>query len=229
MSGPKHLWSGDWENESAAASDDPAGRRVTPTDPAPAAQPAPAARPAAARPAPAAQPAPAVPPSPRPVPAAPPAPRTRVRRRPAPPSRLALSRRLLIVAAAVLVIAAAAYGVTTLFGGSGSPATAGGLTGQPAAAGSTGPISWLGMEIQTVPPGVAVIETVKLGSQGDRAGLEPGDVILQVNNRPIDSAGDIAGAIRGLHSGDQVPLQISQGSALSQTEATLAAPPAAYP
>jgi serine protease Do len=132
----------------------------------------------------------------------------------------------------VLVIAAAAFGVTSFVGGSGSPAVtaaAGGLTAQPVATGSARPITWLGMEIQTVPPGVAVIETVKLGSEGDRAGLEPGDVILQVNNRPIDGAGDIAGAIHGLHSGDEVPLQISQGSALSQTEATLGAPPSAYP
>jgi len=215
MSGPKHLWSGDWENESAAASDERAGRRA-PTDPAPTAPPPTSARPASAA---------------RPAPAAPSPPRPRVRRRPSPPNRPALTRRLLIAAAAVLVIAAAAYGVTTLFDGSGSPTatTAGGLTGQPTAPGSPRPVSWLGMEIQTVPPGVAVIETVKLGSQGDRAGLEPGDVILEVNNRPIDSAGDIAGAIQGLHSGDQVPLQISQGSALFQTEATLAASPSAYP
>jgi hypothetical protein len=207
MSGPKHLWSGDWQNQSAAASDELADRPVKPAAPKPPAPPA-------TRPAPASRPAPA----PRPA---------RARRRPSMPSRPALSRPLLIALSALLVIGAA-YGVTRLFGGSGSltPTTgAGGLV----ASGSSRPITWLGMEIQTVPPGVAVIETVKLGSQGDRAGLEPGDVILQVNNRPIDGTGDIAGAIRGLHSGDRVALQVSQGSALSETEATLTAPPSAYP
>ena len=138
----------------------------------------------------------------------------------------ALRRALPVIVAAVVVIAAGAWGLTALLGSSGSASatTAARLT--PA---STRPVSWLGMEIQTLPPGVAVIETVQLGSQGDRAGLESGEVILRIDNRPINGAGDIAAAIHGLHSGDRVVLQISQGSALYETEATLAAPPSAYP
>src|SRR5581483_2295350 len=45
------------------------------------------------------------------------------------------------------------------------------------------PISWLGMEIETLPPGAAVIETVALGSAGDKADLNPGDVIIAINGR----------------------------------------------
>jgi len=85
------------------------------------------------------------------------------------------------------------------------------------------------MEIQTLPPGEAVIETVRLGSEGDRAGLESGEVITRINNRQINGTGDIAPAIRGVHSGDQVQLQVSQGSSSYQTAVTLAAPPSAYP
>jgi membrane-associated protease RseP (regulator of RpoE activity) len=91
------------------------------------------------------------------------------------------------------------------------------------------PISWLGMEIETLPPGAAVIETVALGSGGDKAGLNPGDVIIAINGRAINGASGIATAIRGLPAGDQVPIQISHGSTLEQTEITLAAPPSVHP
>jgi S1-C subfamily serine protease len=85
------------------------------------------------------------------------------------------------------------------------------------------------MQIETLPPGAAVIETVAIGSQSDLAGLNPGDVIVAVNNRPITTAGDIAKAIQGIPPGDQVPLQISHGSALEQLYLTLGAPPTMHP
>jgi S1-C subfamily serine protease len=99
----------------------------------------------------------------------------------------------------------------------------------PPAAAPPATIEWLGMQIEIVPPGAAVIETVKLGTPGDQAGLNPGDVILQINNRPIRGASDIGAAIRGLSAGDRVPIQVSFGSGLSETEATLAAPPTVHP
>jgi S1-C subfamily serine protease len=125
-----------------------------------------------------------------------------------------------IVLAAV-VIAAGAYAVTQLVATSGSAAST-------SSAGLTGPattVDWLGMQIETVPPGAAVIDTVAPGSPADVAGLNPGAVILAVNNRPIHGAGDIGAAIRGLPAGYRVPIQISYGSALYQIDATLAAPP----
>ena len=213
MSGPKHLWSGDWQQESAAVSQELAERRVKPRDREPTVSPTP---------------------------------RPRARRRALPaPRGSGLRYALPIVLAAVLVLAAGAYGLSALLGSSGSrasttaagssgpqAATAGGPSGRPAsttASGPSRPVSWLGMQIETLPPGAAVIETVAQGSPGELAGLEPGDVIVEINNRPINAAGDIGAAIRGLRAGDLVGMQISRGSTLYKTEATLAAPPSRYP
>jgi serine protease Do len=121
-----------------------------------------------------------------------------------------------------MLTAAGALGLVALLESSGSPSVT-------TAAIAPRPVSWLGMQIETVPPGAAVIETVRLGSPGELAGLSPGDVIVEVNHRSINGTGDIGTAISGLHAGDQVELQISHGSALYRTVATLAAPPSSHP
>ena len=191
MSGPKHLWSGDWENESADAVTERV-REPRPRDPE----------------------------------LAPP-------RAPAPPrARRAVRPWVLPVAVGAIVIAAA-YGLTQVFGSSTARPqnTISNLSPLPAptVTGNARPISWLGMEIVTAPPGVPVVETVRPNSNGDRAGLEPGDAILLVNNRPVGSSGNIASAIKGMHSGDRVTLEVNNGGAIFQVVATLAAPPSPYP
>jgi S1-C subfamily serine protease len=85
------------------------------------------------------------------------------------------------------------------------------------------------MQIETVPPGAVVVETVGPGSPGELAGLEPGDVIVEINGRPITATSGIGAAIRGLRVGDPVALQISRGSTLYSTQATLTALPSRYP
>jgi membrane-associated protease RseP (regulator of RpoE activity) len=90
-------------------------------------------------------------------------------------------------------------------------------------------VNWLGMQIATVPPGAAVVETVPSGTAGDRAGLEPGDVILEVNGHAIHGAADIAAAIKGLPAGTHVGVEISYGSLLRHATVTLGAPPAVQP
>jgi putative serine protease PepD len=156
-----------------------------------------------------------------------------------------LRHALGVVLAAVLLLAAGAYGLTALLGSSGSRAstTAGGSFGPPAATAGgpsvtppsttttrlSRPIHWLGMEVETLPPGAVVIETVGPGSPGELAGLEPGDVIVEINSRPINAAGEIGAAIRGLRAGDLVQMRISRGSTLFTTQATLAAPPSVHP
>ena len=198
MSGPKHLWSGDWEHESEDATTEIV-RRPRPRDPEPA------------------------PPAPQPTPP------------PAPPRSRRVRPWVLPVVLGVIVIAAAAYGLTKVFGSSGStpapgsPAAVSTNLNKPKLIGSTAPIRWLGMEIITAPQGIPVVETVQPNSNGDQAGLEPGDAILLVNNRPVGTSGSIATALKGLHTGDRVPLEITNGGALLQVWATLAAPPSPYP
>ncbi|MFZ1996764.1 MAG: PDZ domain-containing protein [Solirubrobacteraceae bacterium] len=196
MSGPKHLWSGDWENESDEAS----AKRVREPRPAP---------------------EPVVPP--------PEAGRVSHPRRP----RRSVRPWVLPVAIGALVIATAAFGVSKLFGSS-QPAHQGTTSAlrplpAPRVTGNPRPIMWLGMEIVTAAPGVPVVETVRPNSNGDLAGLEPGDALLLINNRPVGSTGNIADAIKGLHSGDKVTLEVNNGGAIFQVVATLAAPPSPYP
>jgi membrane-associated protease RseP (regulator of RpoE activity) len=198
MSGPKHLWSGDWRNESAAASDELAARRPKPRQPE--------------------QPQSNVwPPPPKP-------------KRPRP----GLRRALPIALAVVLVLAAGTYGATALFGSSKHQApafaTQPSITPAPAPTSSASPpVYWLGMQIETVPPGAAAIATVRQGSPADLAGLSPGDAIVQIDSRPINGTGDISAAIRGMHAGQRVAMEISHGSALFTTVVTLAAPPSTSP
>lgn len=215
MSGPKHLWSGDWRDESAAASDELAARQ---------------AKPGQAKPRQPEQPAPVS------APAPPKAKRAKAKR--AKPERAqrrpGLKRALPIALAAVILIAGGAFALTTVSGSSKHPAPA--LATQPSVtpaptptSSASPPIYWLGMQIETVAPGAAAIATVAQGSPADLAGLSPGDAIVQINSRPINGTGDISAAIRGMHAGQRVAMEISHGSALFTTVVTLAAPPSTSP
>ena len=74
-----------------------------------------------------------------------------------------------------------------------------------------------------------MIETVRPNSNGDLAGLEPGDSILVVNNHAVGTTGSISDAIKGLHSGDRVTMVVNNGGAVFERVAILAAPPSPYP
>jgi membrane-associated protease RseP (regulator of RpoE activity) len=218
MRSPKHLWSGDWERESEALSEEMAGRparapvAVTPVTRAPDRasppdRPRPADRPKAADRARTAVPS-----------------RARSRR---PLPRLSLPRvspTLIIVLGSLVILAGAGYWISRLTDSGSAPAQTTSAT-----ANQTGPIQWLGMQIEGLPPGTVVIATVAPGSQGEAAGLDPGDEVLSVNGRPINATSDIGAAISGLHPGDTVTIQVSRGSTQFSTTATLGAPPSSHP
>jgi membrane-associated protease RseP (regulator of RpoE activity) len=184
MSAPKRLFSGGWQDESAALSDELAALRAQPRDPEPEPEP------------------------PRPE-------RTPRRRR-----RLGHSARRVLPAAVVLllILAGGAYALTAVLGPEKQPATV-------AAEHPVAPVYWLGMQIDSVPPASAVIETVALGSPAEAAGLDPGDVVVAVNGKPVSASTDIANTISGVHPGDAVEIQVNRGS----TQLTTSLPMTALP
>jgi membrane-associated protease RseP (regulator of RpoE activity) len=202
MTGPKHLWSGNWEEDSSSAPDELPERRVTPRASEASIEPA------------------------RPKPTE--------RRKMRGPAWVALGTIIVVAVAGAAVLTSGgsapkhrAAAVTPTTPAPSLAATTPTTTQPPASSGP--PVSWLGMELVTVPPGGATVETIKLGSEADRAGLSPGDVILEINGDQVSGAEGIAKAISGKHAGDKVALQISHGSSLYTTAVTLGASPTRYP
>ncbi len=63
----------------------------------------------------------------------------------------------------------------------------------------------------------AVVEQVRPASPADDAGLQPGDVILEVNRKPTDSAKQFVGQVYGSGEGDILLLVWSKGNASYRT------------
>jgi hypothetical protein len=221
MSSPRHLWSGDWELDSAAAREELAKRRAQVDEPAeiPSVAPAPRARPsvAATRPSAAAMAARAV---------------AWLRRLAASLVRLTgrgrravagspgVNRRLriaMLIALVALASAAAAYAVTTMLVGSGG-----------ISASANNARAWLGIDVTGSPQGILVTDVVPTGPAG-KAGLQPGDLLVSINNQPVGTVDAVNQSLAGLHSGDKVPIQFTRGLATYMTLATLASRPPGYP
>ena len=71
--------------------------------------------------------------------------------------------------------------------------------------------------------GVMVVSVVP-GGPAAAAGLEPGDVITSVDNRPVTRGTGQRGD-RRLHAGDRVQIQYVQSFTTYTTQATLTKPP----
>lgn len=74
-------------------------------------------------------------------------------------------------------------------------------------------VNWLGMQIITSPNG-AVVNTIRTGSAADTTGFEPGDVIINVAGTSIAAAKDIRAATGSVHIGALVPVEVTRGSTL---------------
>jgi S1-C subfamily serine protease len=205
MRAPKHLWAGDWERASAAVSEELAALEELPRLVDTVDKPSPEQREPAA------------------------APPRRARRRldalrillPSP-----IVRRIVAIGFVVLIaLAAGAYGLGSLV----RPVRPVRTRPRPSPAVASGPMYWLGVEVETLTPGLVLIATVARGSPGERAGLEPGDVIFAIANQPIDVTGDIAKATGGMHRGERVPVEISRGSTVYTTSVAVGAAPTSYP
>jgi hypothetical protein len=216
MNTPKHLWSGDWERES--------------TDP-PAERPYVAAPPLTHEPTPPASPT---------EPSA---------------GRGWRTRQTALAAAAVLVLVIIGVALAVSLGGNGKtqpqqraqaptavPAPSNGSGGAPlqpptppvqtqttAAPVTVGPTySWLGTQLIDSTSGVTV-ETVRIGSAADTAGINPGDVIESVANSGVASIAQLKRATANLRLGQTVQLTVNRGTTLVTLTATLANRPVKQP
>jgi S1-C subfamily serine protease len=84
------------------------------------------------------------------------------------------------------------------------------------------------MQIITSPTG-AVVNSVQIGSAGDHAGFEPGDVIAEVAGSQIDSARSIQTAVTHVPVGGHVTVQIARGSSLITMAVTMQGRPTLQP
>ena len=205
MTGPKHLWSGDWESESAQIADDLASAPRPVFDPEP--EPEPESRAAAAR---------------------------RWSRRQIVIALTTGIAAAAVAVAAVTALggsggshkptthkpaASAPASRTPGPTGGASPITAcqqlpAGCGQTPAAA--NGPTAnWLGMQIISSPAGV-VISTVRLGSVADRAGFEPGDQIEQIDGQQVNNMDQVRQATAGIPIGKPVSIRVLRSSVMVQ-------------
>jgi serine protease Do len=78
---------------------------------------------------------------------------------------------------------------------------------------------WLGIGIQEISKELAesfgmkgtngaLVSNVEKGSPAEKGGLEPGDVILKFDNKPIDTSADLPRVVGATKPGKQVPVEI---------------------
>ncbi len=95
-------------------------------------------------------------------------------------------------------------------------------TPQTQAATPIGPTyDWLGMQISDTPNGITVA-TVNIGGAADSAGVNPGDVITAINSTGVGSIAQLRAAVGKLSVGAQFSLTVDRGSTPVTISATLA-------
>lgn len=113
-----------------------------------------------------------------------------------------------------------------------------GSSAPPVAASSAAAPAWLGAEMGSFASaggssfpsaGGVVVTNVVPGSPADAAGLEPGDLITQLDNRPVGSPNDVNSVIAGMHPGQQVQIQYQRGPFANSAQVTLSARPSGSP
>ena len=70
----------------------------------------------------------------------------------------------------------------------------------------------LGMQIRDAGGGGAEVGPVRAGSPAERAGLQPGDVIVQVAQQPIASASNVEGLVARLGASATIDIVVIRGS-----------------
>jgi len=99
---------------------------------------------------------------------------------------------------------------------------------------------WLGVSVQEIGEGTAkvlglekaegaLVNAVTPGSPAERAGVEPGDVILRFGEQEIRGPDDLVAAVRERKPGDEVEVRLVRKGGKRKVAVTLAAPPGAKP
>jgi serine protease Do len=80
---------------------------------------------------------------------------------------------------------------------------------------------WLGVVVQDLTPPVAealnldhgvIVLKVLPGSPAEQAGLQPGDIILEVNGKPVKNATDLQFQIMKIKPGTEIPIVVLRGN-----------------
>ncbi|HEY6966571.1 MAG TPA: DegQ family serine endoprotease [Burkholderiales bacterium] len=72
-------------------------------------------------------------------------------------------------------------------------------------------------------PEGALVATVQAGSAAEHAGIQPGDVIVKYDGKPIGAAGELSAAVGQASPGDKVKLEILRKGETRELTATLSA------
>jgi putative serine protease PepD len=83
----------------------------------------------------------------------------------------------------------------------------------------------LGVTVAEVEGGGAAINSVTANSGAAKAGLQRGDIVTQVNGKPINDSDDLVSAIQAGKVGDQVTVTYTRNGAQKTTTATLTEAP----
>jgi S1-C subfamily serine protease len=86
--------------------------------------------------------------------------------------------------------------------------------------------TWLGVEVASTPSGV-LIEGIVAGGPADAAALRPGDVLLAVGRQPIRSLRDLTAVLAGLRPGQTVDMHVRRGGATITRPLTVGQSPSA--
>jgi hypothetical protein len=113
-------------------------------------------------------------------------------------------RQVGLVAIATVAGAGVALGAAALAGGSGSRSSTSDAKVMPGHA-------WLGLQtVAQMGTSGATVLVVDAGGPAQRAGVQPGDVITQVDGRPITTPGVLDAAIAAKQPGQQVQLLVNR-------------------
>ncbi len=200
MTTPRHLWSGDWARESESAADEMERRRAGFVPDEPPVEEPPHEPQREPRPPLLTRVAAAIVAFLRSLSAA------TARGFAATVARLRTisPRQIGLVALATVAGAAVALGAAALAGGGGS-----GTTTSDAQVSAGRP--WLGLQtVSQMSNSGATVLVVDAGGPAQRAGVEPGDVITQVDGQPITNPGVLDAAIASKQPGQQVQLVVNR-------------------